>query len=87
MQYNSSNKESKNTRRKTYLVLDRMLKLLYNSFSEWKNKEKIMYAEIALFFFCIIGCGLTCHALGKREGMETTIEHLVSQGLLHLDEE
>jgi hypothetical protein len=46
-----------------------------------------MYAEIALFVFCIIGCGLTCHALGKREGMETTIEHLVSKGLLQLDEE
>jgi hypothetical protein len=46
-----------------------------------------MYAEIALFVFCIIGCGLTCHALGKREGMEATIEHLVSQGLLQVDEE
>ena len=65
-----------------------MLKFVYNSFSEWKNKgKKIMYAEIALFVFCIIGCGLTCHALGKREGMEATIEHLVSKGLLQLDEE
>ena len=46
-----------------------------------------MYAEIALFFFCIIGCGLTCHALGKREGMETTIEHLIDKGIISVDEE
>jgi hypothetical protein len=43
--------------------------------------------ELAIFAFCLIGCGLTCHALGKQEGIETTIEHLVDNGLLELDEE
>jgi len=43
--------------------------------------------EYAIFVFCVIGCGFTCHALGKQEGIETTIEHLVDNGLLELDEE
>ncbi len=42
--------------------------------------------ELAIFVFCLLGCGLTCHALGKKEGIELTIEHLVDQGLLELDE-
>jgi hypothetical protein len=42
--------------------------------------------EYAVFMFCLIGCGLTSHALGKQEGIETTIEHLVDQGMLELDE-
>jgi hypothetical protein len=43
--------------------------------------------ELSIFMFCMIGCGLTCHALGKQEGIESTIEHLVDEGLLQLDEE
>ena len=43
--------------------------------------------ELAIFAFCLIGCGLTCHALGKQEGIETTIEHLVDNGLLELEDE
>tara|TARA_B110000259_G_scaffold175128_1_gene210058 strand:+ start:1270 stop:1380 length:111 start_codon:yes stop_codon:yes gene_type:complete len=35
----------------------------------------------------MIGCGMTCHALGKQEGIETTIEHLVDQGMLELEDE
>ena len=42
--------------------------------------------EGAIFVFCLIGCGLTCHALGKQEGIETTIEHLVDHGMLEVDE-
>ena len=44
-------------------------------------------AEIAVFVFCLLGCGLTCHALGKQEGIETTIEHLVDEGLLVVDDD
>jgi len=47
--------------------------------------EKML--EYAVFMFCLIGCGLTCHALGKREGIESTIEHLVDAGMLELEEE
>ena len=43
--------------------------------------------EFAIFAFCTIGCGMTCHALGKQEGIETTIEHLVDKGLLDLEDE
>ena len=46
-----------------------------------------MLVELAIFVFCLVGCGLTCHALGKQEGIETTIEHLVDNGMLELDEE
>tara|TARA_X000001382_G_C3134531_1_gene167515 strand:+ start:528 stop:668 length:141 start_codon:yes stop_codon:yes gene_type:complete len=46
-----------------------------------------MLVELAIFVFCLVGCGLTCHALGKQEGIETTIEHLVDHGMLELDEE
>ena len=38
--------------------------------------------EAAIFLFCLLGCGLTCHELGKQEGIETTIETLIGKGLL-----
>ena len=41
--------------------------------------------ELAIFVFCLIGCGISCHRLGKQEGIETTIEHLVDQGMLEVD--
>jgi hypothetical protein len=43
--------------------------------------------EYAIFVFCVIGCGLSAHALGKKEGIEVTIEHLVNTGVITLDEE
>ena len=43
--------------------------------------------ELSVLMFCMVGCGLTCHALGKQEGIESTIEHLVDQGMIQLDEE
>ena len=43
--------------------------------------------ELAVFCFCVIGSGVTCHALGKKEGIDSTIEHLVDAGMLELDEE
>ena len=41
--------------------------------------------DIAIFIFCLIGCGMTSYNLGRQEGIETTIEHLVDQGLLELE--
>ena len=38
--------------------------------------------ETAIFVFCLLGCGLTWHQLGKQEGIETTIETLIDKGLL-----
>ena len=43
--------------------------------------------EYAVLIFCMIGCGIHCHALGRQEGIETTIEHLVDNGLLELEDE
>jgi hypothetical protein len=43
--------------------------------------------ELAIFVFCCLGCGLTSYNLGKQEGIETTIEHLVDHGMLELEEE
>ena len=52
-----------------------------------QEMENFMLLEIAVFIFCLIGCGLTSYALGKQEGIETTIEHLVDRGMLELEEE
>ena len=46
-----------------------------------------MVMEIAIFIVCLIGCGLTSYHLGRQEGIETTIEHLVDQGMLEVDVE
>lgn len=46
-----------------------------------------MVMEYAIFIFCLIGCGITSHHLGKQEGIETTIEHLVDEGLLEVSSE
>jgi hypothetical protein len=43
--------------------------------------------EYAVFVFCVIGCGMTSYSLGKKEGIETTIEHLVDNGMLEIEEE
>jgi hypothetical protein len=42
--------------------------------------------ELSIFMFCMIGCGLTGHALGKQEAIERTIEHFVDRGLIELDD-
>lgn len=43
--------------------------------------------EYAVFVFCLIGCGMTSYQVGKQEGIETTIEHLVDNGMLEIEEE
>ena len=46
-----------------------------------------MIMEIAIFIFCLIGCGMSSYHLGRQEGIETTIEHLVDEGLLEVNSE
>lgn len=46
-----------------------------------------MVMEIAIFIFCLLGCGITSYKLGRQEGIETTIEHLVDEGLLEVNVE
>jgi len=83
-------KESKKFISIVKIFLDYILIYAYNTYSEMEkpiHKGRIFMLEYAVFAFCVIGCGMTCHALGKQEGIEATIEHLVDEGLLHLDEE
>jgi len=42
---------------------------------------------IAIFVFCMIGVASSSFVLGRREGMESVIDHLIDQGLLELDSE
>ena len=71
-------------------VLDLLLVSAYNSYSEVEKPIQVtenFMLELAIFTFCLIGCGLTCHALGKQEGIESTIEHLVDNGMLEIEDE
>lgn len=43
--------------------------------------------EYAIFMFCLIGCGYHSHNLGKQEGMEDVIAHLVETGQIELEDE
>ena len=47
----------------------------------------MLIVELAVLTVCMIGCGISCHSLGKQEGIETTIEHLVDQGMLELEDD
>jgi hypothetical protein len=46
-----------------------------------------MVMEIAIFIFCLLGSSIHSYHLGKQEGIETTIEHLVDQGMLEVESE
>ena len=83
-------KESRNLLGICKKVLDCILVYAYNSYSEMEkaiHKTEKNMLELAVFMFCVIGCGMTSYHLGKQEGIETTIEHLVDHGMLELDEE
>jgi|TARA_B110000483_G_scaffold230979_1_gene296817 hypothetical protein len=66
-----------------------MLIYAYNNYSEMEKpiqETENFMLELAILLFCMIGCGMTCHALGRQEGIETTIETLVDRGLIELDD-
>ena len=67
-----------------------MLICAYNTHSEMEiqiQERRGTMIEIAIFIFCLIGCGMTSYNLGRQEGIETTIEHLVDQGMLEVESE
>lgn len=46
-----------------------------------------MLAEsIIIFLICLIGAGLGAYTLGKKEGIQGTVDYLVEEGLLEVDE-
>lgn len=44
-------------------------------------------AVYIIFAFCMYGCAQTAFYLGRRDGIEATVEHLVNKGLLDVEED
>jgi len=42
--------------------------------------------EIAVFVFCLVGCGLTSFFLGRQAGIEGAVQHFIDIGLLEIEE-
>ena len=52
------------------------------------DKEKpAMLAAYIIFGVCMYGCAQTAFSLGRRDGIEATVEHLVNTGLLEVEDE
>lgn len=46
-----------------------------------------IYEAYLLFAACLIGCGIHAWNLGRRAGIEGTVQYLIDEGVLELDEE
>lgn len=46
-----------------------------------------MTTAIIVFSICMFGCALTAFHLGRREGIESTVQYLVDVGVLEVDDE
>lgn len=57
----------------------------------WKYiKEKRMVditVAYVVFGFCMLGAALTAFHLGRREGIEGTVQYLIDAGVLEVDDE
>ena len=42
---------------------------------------------IAIFFLCLIGCGVQAWRLGRHQGIEDTVTYMINEGLIEVDEE
>jgi len=42
--------------------------------------------SIAIFMFCLIGCGCQSYFLGKRYGVDITLLYLHEQGIIELED-
>ena len=42
---------------------------------------------LIVFGFCMVGAAGTAFHLGRREGIEGTVQYLIDQGVLEVDEE
>jgi hypothetical protein len=47
----------------------------------------LIAAQLAVFVFCLLGCGVHCWSLGRQEGVQGTIKYLVDNGLLEVEPE
>lgn len=44
-------------------------------------------SQIAIFIFCMVGAGISSWNLGRRDGIEATVEFLIDKGILEVEEE
>jgi len=40
-----------------------------------------------IFALCMYGCAQTAFYLGRRDGIEATVEHLIEKGLIDVEDE
>ena len=46
-----------------------------------------LHVGITVFPICMAGCALTSFHLGRQEGIESTVQYLIDQGVIDIDEE
>ena len=46
-----------------------------------------MLATYIIIGVCMYGCAQTAFILGRRDGIEATVEHLINTGLIDVEEE
>jgi hypothetical protein len=44
-------------------------------------------SQIAIFIFCMVGAGISSWNLGRKDGIEATVEFLIDKGILEVEEE
>ena len=42
---------------------------------------------LAIFIFCLIGCGLTSWKMGISAGIQASVQYFVDEGVIELEEE
>lgn len=52
-----------------------------------QRRSLVAVAVYIIFAFCMYGCAQTAFYLGRRDGIEATVEHLVNKGLLDVEED
>ena len=43
--------------------------------------------QLAIFVFCLIGCGWSCWTLGHKSGIADTVAWLADEGIITVEEE
>ena len=46
-----------------------------------------MTTSYIIFAVCMFGCSLTAFHLGRRDGIQNTVDYLVNVGVLEVDDE
>lgn len=43
--------------------------------------------HLAIFIFCLLGAGYSSFNLGRKDGINSTVEYLIDEGVLEVDDE